>query len=773
LRTSFHWDRLEKPLQVVHRDVMPPAHREDWSDLDEELQRARLDLLMVKDRAAGFDLTAAPLQRLHLIRLGDDRHALAWTHHHLLLDGWSVPVFMNEVMTHYQALTAGGPPPPPAPPYRDYIAWLQLQDMDAAERFWKETLADVNPGHLAALQPLDPRRGTGPVERHVVSIAGAIEGGLREVVTRHQVTLSAVMQAAWAVVLRRFTGRREVVFGCCSSGRPAELRDVDRMIGMFVNTLPVPIIVPEHGDLGPWLHDIQSKLAAIRRYEFSPLSDIKRWAGAPGQQLFDSLFVLDNYSFAVEAPTSMTGQLTVRSQTGYDKVSVPVSLIVTPAPVSEVHLLLHQDRFDSGFAGDVIECLLATLTAITRSERVEQVVSAAGPMPDLVPVRDEDPDAPTFTGGQRAGPAVPPATPEEEAIAAVYRDILDLAEVDVTASFFELGGDSFGAVRAVGRIEGATVTMLALNPSARDLAAAVTAGGMDEVDNELDAEIAELERQLAEKTAKTDFKRQLIEFYGGVDQEEEDRLANSGHGQLEFERTKEILLRHLPPPPAVIADIGGGLGRYALWLVELGYRVVHRDIVPQYVEHLRSAAGLDGALESAVADARSLDLADESVAAVLLLGPLYHLPQEADRVQTLREARRIVQPGGAVFAAAISRWAVRIDGILRERLYERGPEMLDLIDSAERTGVVPSLRRTGYTAYAHTPLELQAELRSAGLTVADLVSVEGAAFMLTDLTDRMADPLARLAILRSAQAHERVPEMLGIGPHLVATGLRP
>jgi SAM-dependent methyltransferase len=775
LRTSFHWDGLDKPLQVVHRDVMPPASRDDWSGLDEDVQRTRLDLLMARDRAAGFDLTAAPLQRLHLIRLGPDRHALAWTHHHLLLDGWSVPVFMNEVMTRYQALTIGGPPAPPAPPYRDYIAWLQRQDLGAAERFWKETLAGVSPAPLIPLRPLDPRRGTGLVERRVASIAGPTEEALRAAALRHRVTLNAVLQAAWSVVLQHYTGRSDVVFGCVSSGRPAELRDVDRMIGMFVNTLPVPVTVPSDGEVGAWLRDIQASFASIRRYEFSPLSDIKKWAGAPGQQLFDSLIVLDNYSFTVEAGREAAGPLTVRSRSGYDKVSVPLAMILTPAPVSEVHLLYHRDRFEDGFAGEVLDCLLATLAELARADRVEQVVKAANPEPIPIPgpaLAEPEGPASAMADASSTAPGAVSASPGEETIAEIFRDILELTEIDVTTSFFELGGDSFGAVRAVGRIEGATVSMLALNPSVRELAAALASAGPDEVDDELDAEIAELERQLAEKSARADFKRQLAEYYG-LDKEEE-RLVNSGHGQLEFERTKDIVQRHLPPAPAVIADIGGGTGRYAFWLAELGYRVVHRDIVPRHVEQVRLLAGRLGAdVETALGDARDVDLADESVAAVLLLGPLYHLPQEADRVRTLREAARIVTPGGVVFGAAVSRWAARLDGVLRERIYERGPEMLDLIDSVEQTGVLPPMAASGYTAYTHRPRDLQAEFRSAGLDLADLASVEGAAFLMPDLSERMADPAARQAILDSARAHERVPELLGLGPHLVATGRRP
>jgi len=274
--------------------------------------------------------------------------------------------------------------------------------------------------------------------------------------------------------------------------------------------------------------------------------------------------------------------------------------------------------------------------------------------------------------------------------------------------------------------------------------------------------------------------------------EEADRLVGTGAGPLEFARTQEILLRHLPPPPAVIADIGGGPGRYTLWLAGLGYRVVHRDVVPLHVEQLRAAAAADPALgpvadtaagpeidaaiaaiDTAVGDARALDLADASVDAVLLLGPLYHLTRRADRLQALREAVRVVRPGGPVYGAAISRWAARYDGVLRLRLYEQVPAMLEAIGPLERTGVIPPLEPGWFTGYTHRPGQLRAELIAAGLVVADLVSVECGAFLLPDLRERMADPAARQVIMDSARAVERVPELMGLGTHLLATGLRP
>jgi len=259
------------------------------------------------------------------------------------------------------------------------------------------------------------------------------------------------------------------------------------------------------------------------------------------------------------------------------------------------------------------------------------------------------------------------------------------------------------------------------------------------------------------------------------------RLSSSGAGRLEFERTQEILLRRLPEPPATIADIGGGPGRYALWLAGLGYRVVHRDLVPLHVEQVRSAAtGADASVgvasaprvlvDSAVGDARSLDLGDASVDAVLLLGPLYHLTRRADRVQALREAGRVVRPGAPVFAAVISRWAPRLDGLLRSRLYEQNREVLDLIGPFERTGGLPPLLPGGFSGFTHRPGQLRAEFASADLDVADLVCVEGAAFLLNDLDDRAADERAWQVILEAARAHERVPELMGLGSHLVATG---
>jgi SAM-dependent methyltransferase len=253
---------------------------------------------------------------------------------------------------------------------------------------------------------------------------------------------------------------------------------------------------------------------------------------------------------------------------------------------------------------------------------------------------------------------------------------------------------------------------------------------------------------------------------------ESERLASSAQGRLEFERTQEILLRALPPAPATIADIGGGPGRYALWLASLGYQVLHRDVMPLHVEQLRAAAGPGSGIQSAVGDARNLDIPDASVDAVLLLGPLYHLEREDERLQALREASRIVRPGGPVLGAAISRWSARLDGVLRARLYEEYPQVEQMVDRLERTGTIEPLFPGSFAAVTHRPDELRGEVLAAGLEVTDLVGVEGAAFLLYDLEDRVADSRAWRIVLDAARAHERVPELMGASPHLLVTARR-
>jgi SAM-dependent methyltransferase len=246
--------------------------------------------------------------------------------------------------------------------------------------------------------------------------------------------------------------------------------------------------------------------------------------------------------------------------------------------------------------------------------------------------------------------------------------------------------------------------------------------------------------------------------------EEAGRLSR-GVPRVEFLRTIEVIGRTLPSPPSIVADIGGGPGRYTDWLCEIGHTVIHRDIV---ADHVQQVGSRHPEVDTSVGDARCVDVADNAVDAVLLLGPLYHLREESDRVEALREARRIVREGGYVYAAAITRWSARLNGLLVDRLHERYPGLPALVDEMERTGWLRPAHEGGFTCHTHTSAELRVEIESAGLHVESLVSVESITFALHDIDERMNDPEQRALVLDTLRAVESETEIIGVGPHLLA-----
>lgn len=256
---------------------------------------------------------------------------------------------------------------------------------------------------------------------------------------------------------------------------------------------------------------------------------------------------------------------------------------------------------------------------------------------------------------------------------------------------------------------------------------------------------------------------------------EESRLEQ-GAFRLEQERTRELIARHAPPVPAGVLDVGGAAGAYALWLAERGYTVHLLDAVPRLVEEARrrSAAAPRGLASCGVADARSLPAGDQSVSLVLLLGPLYHLVDAADRATALREAARVLRPGGVLIAAGISRWASALDGLARD-LYA-DDRYLHIVEQDLRDGQHRNpTERLDYftTAYFHRPEELRAEVADAGFDVRGLYGIEGPAWILPDITTRLADPERRSALLHICRLMESEPSVIGCSAHLLAVGRKP
>jgi amino acid adenylation domain-containing protein len=381
LRASFHWDDLDQPLQLVHREPAVPVYQHDWTELDEPEQRVRFDHLMTEDRQAGFfNLSQPPLQRVHLIRLGEDRHGCIWTHHTLSMDAWSEVIVMNDVTAWYRHLAIDGPPPEPAVPYRDYIGWLQRQDLDAAREFWAAHLSAGIAGSLVGpLLPVQREGQAGPVTEVQAKLSPSLSLNLRATASRHQVTFNTLVQAAWAFVLQRYNGEPEVTFGCTTSGRPVELPGVDRMVGSFVNSLPVQVAVPDDGDVGEWLREIQQRARSVRRFEYSPDAQIKSWIDAPGPEpLVNSLVVLNNFPSAITLDAMGPQQLSFRLVKAFETTSEPLTLKVYPGSEPSVRLLAHRQRFEAASVTAIMTDFQAALEAICGADRVADVAAAIG-----------------------------------------------------------------------------------------------------------------------------------------------------------------------------------------------------------------------------------------------------------------------------------------------------------------------------------------------------------------------------------------------------------
>ena len=264
----------------------------------------------------------------------------------------------------------------------------------------------------------------------------------------------------------------------------------------------------------------------------------------------------------------------------------------------------------------------------------------------------------------------------------------------------------------------------------------------------------------------------IIEYY---DRAPEESRLEQGAFRLEQERTRELLQRFLPPPPAIVVDVGGAAGAYALWLTEEGYSVHLLDRTPRLVaEARRRSEGARRPLVSCrVGDARALDLSSGMADAVLLLGPLYHLTDPSDRARALRESARILRPGGLLFAAAISRWASALDGLARELLTDTS--FTAIVEQDLRTGQHrnPTGRMDYFTtAYFHHPDELAVEVNTAGLELAGIFGIEGPGWILSDVVERMDDPARREVLLRVARMMETDAPVIGTSAHLLAVARR-
>lgn len=299
LRTSFVWKGLVKPLQIVHKRLELPFHCHDWRELSEDEQQQQMKAHLQADVVQGFDLSVAPLLRISVMRLAQSVYQVTISNHHALLDAWSMPLIWEEVLAFYEAFSNGREvQTPKGIAFRNYVAWLQDQDMSRAEAFWRQTLKGFTRATALPEKQLvgAPAQITEAMRRqeHIreIRLPEQTSSSLQALARKHRLTINTLAQGAWASLLSRYSGSDDVLFGGTVSGRSPTLGGVDSVVGLFINTLPVRVRIAPKTPTVEWLKQIQDDQIEARQYEYSPLEQIQKWSEVTrGKPLFESIMI--------------------------------------------------------------------------------------------------------------------------------------------------------------------------------------------------------------------------------------------------------------------------------------------------------------------------------------------------------------------------------------------------------------------------------------------------------------------------------------------------
>jgi len=297
LRSGFFYDTFKVAVQSVFKEVELPVEQIDIIDRTDDEIISFIHQYKTADRNKGFDFKAPPLMRLVFIKMSDDKYTMVWSSHHLLFDGWSLPIIMQEVLSTYEALLAGTfVEKNTVDNFRDYIRYIEQTDKTKEEKYWKKYMQNCSQGSMLPFldKGLDNTKGAGIYRSALLNILKEDTQKVMAFVHKNAITINTLMQGVWAYLLYRYTNSNEIVYGVIVSGRPADLPDVEQRVGMYINTLPLVNSFANDKPVAGWLQSLQLQQIDSRQYQYTPLKKIKDWAGFK-DELFDSLLVFENY----------------------------------------------------------------------------------------------------------------------------------------------------------------------------------------------------------------------------------------------------------------------------------------------------------------------------------------------------------------------------------------------------------------------------------------------------------------------------------------------
>ncbi|MFJ9461625.1 amino acid adenylation domain-containing protein [Kitasatospora sp. NPDC101447] len=362
LRAAFRYTGVQRPVQLIPYEVRLPWEELDLTGLPEGERTAAADRAVEEDRTRRFDLGRPPLMRFTLMRLGERRHRFVLTNHHILLDGWSRPMLVRELLALYA--TAGDDSAlPRVRPFRDYLQWLAGQDKASALGAWREALAGLDGPTLVA--PHAGERAPVVPGRLETELDRATHEALTALARERALTLNSLVQGAWAVVLSGLTGRDDVVFGSTVSGRPPEVPGIETMVGLFINTLPVRVVLRSDESLVDTVRRVQDEQTRLQPYQHTGLAEVQRLAGAG--ELFDTTMVFENYPVDIGAENDRPGGIrgvTVTGSRNRDATHYPLALVAVGRGGLRLRLDHQPDLIPDATARAVLDRLVRVLRSV-------------------------------------------------------------------------------------------------------------------------------------------------------------------------------------------------------------------------------------------------------------------------------------------------------------------------------------------------------------------------------------------------------------------------
>lgn len=452
LRTAFVWKEQDEPLQVVLREVEMPIEGLDFKDLDAASQEERVAAYLIQDRRRGFDLARPPLMRVVLFHLGKGHHRLLWTTHHILMDGWCRPLLLKDLFHAYGAMVRGETLRLEASrPYRDYVVWLEGRDLAATESFWRRELRGfTQPTALGREEPAaDPAVCEERYGDQTLELAGEPTRRLQAFLRSRRLTTNSLIQGLWALLLSRFSGCDDVVFGTTVSGRPPELKGVESMVGLFINTLPLRLSLQPELPFATWLDEVQRRHVNARDHGYCSEGQIHRWSPMKASEaLYESILVFENYPVdagGVSTPTLRLDLGEASFKGAFTKYALTVLAIEGRA--LRLRLVYDRLRLEETSVAWIAEHALHVLERIAQDphNRLEELRRDIPE--DRVPLLRARPRRQRRDSNERGLPR----NEIEERLVRLWTEVLDV-EVGVHDNFFDLGGHSLLAGEILTRV---------------------------------------------------------------------------------------------------------------------------------------------------------------------------------------------------------------------------------------------------------------------------------------------------------------------------------